>query len=210
MSGCFAWSVVVTSAPKNFNYHGCYEHIPLGKYHFLIFELIWVSAVYFLLRVACLMVWNQNYPNFLNLRADATGGTPLCASHFSPQNDVEVQAGCGHPALPEKAWSNLRRGQLQFCLKGGTSYCIIIISPRQSPMASGCMLHVGNFGTDVLLKIHEMRSLFFFAQIPTENWKFISNFSLAHLNIFQKLLWFGVNRNYVPSGTLSCISGKLM
>lgn len=56
MSGCFAWSVVVTSALKNFNYCSCYEHIPLGKYHFLIFELVWVSAVYLLLRVASLIV----------------------------------------------------------------------------------------------------------------------------------------------------------
>lgn len=116
MSDCFAWSVVVTSALKNFNYSNCYEHAPLGKYHFLIFELICVSAVYLLLRATRLMVWNLSYPNFPNLWADATGGTPQRASHFFSQKDMCTQAGCGHAAVHEEAESSLRSRQL-----GGSS-----------------------------------------------------------------------------------------
>lgn len=147
MSGCFAWSVVVTSALKNFNYRSCYEHIPLGKYHFLIFELIWVSAVYLLLRVACLMVWNQNYPNFLNLWADATGGTPLCASHFSPPNDARTQAGCGLAAVHEEAGSSLRSGQLGDSNSATREECLtellsLLLDKPQWPQGTCFMLEI--------------------------------------------------------------------
>ena len=149
MSGCFAWSVVVTSALKNFNYRCCYEHIPLWKYNFLIFELIRVSAVYLLLRVACLMVWNQNYPNFRNLWADATGGTPLCASHFPPQNDVRTQTGCGHTAVHEEAGSSLRSGQLGDSNSAKREESLTDLSSLlidRPQWTSGCLLHVRNFG----------------------------------------------------------------
>lgn len=153
MSACFAWSVV-TSALKNFNYSSCYEHIPLGKYHFLIFELIYVSTVYLLLRATCLMVWNLSYPNFPNLWADATGGTPLCASHFFPQKDICTQAGCGHTAVHEEAESSLRRRQL-----GGSNAArrekslpeLSSLLLEKTPVTSGHLLHCRNFGMEVLM-----------------------------------------------------------
>lgn len=58
------------------------------------------------------MVWNLSNPNFPILWADATGGTPLCASHFFPQKDICTQAGCGHAAVHEEAESSLRSRQL--------------------------------------------------------------------------------------------------
>lgn len=154
MSACFAWSVVVTSALKNFNYSNCYEHAPLGKYHFLIFELICVSAVYLLLRATRLMVWNLSYPNFPNLWADATGGTPQRASHFfSPKGYVHT----GRLWARSCAWGGWIQpqeqaaGWLQCSQKGKISYWVVIVALRQTPVTSGRLLHAGNFGVEVFM-----------------------------------------------------------
>lgn len=151
MSACFAWSVVVTSALKNFNYSSCYEHIPLGKYNFRIFELICVSTLYFLLRATCLMVWKLSYLNFSKFVSRCYWwDSPVCQSFFSPKGYVHTgrlwarscaRGGWIQPQEQAAGW-------LQCSQKGKISYWVVIIALRQSPVTSGHLLHARNFGVE--------------------------------------------------------------
>lgn len=216
MSACFAWSVVVTSALKNFNYSSCYEHIPLGEYNFLIFKLIYVSTVYLLLRATCLMAWNLSYPNFPNLWADATGGTPLCASHFFPPKDLCTQAGCGHTAVREEAESSLRSRQLGGSNaarreKSLTELSSLLLDKPQWPPGICFMLEI--LEQKICVKVHKMQSLV----CLISHWK--QEFHLQALfgtsELFLKVTTitdlFAICQSCVPvEVTSSCIGGKLM